>query len=239
MARRATKMVQIRKGDTSTRTIFIAGPYELAKPGQTRSDQVKLASFVQALQALDYDLVVLAPEEARLLKEQGIAIPESWEVLQPQPKLIRLEAGDMTVGVVLLAAGENALNTSVRFLENELAAGNRQPDVDLLLAVSSWGWHREKQFLQRSPKAVDVLLGSNRGPYENGRYYGPERVLWIRPYTRGKAINRVTVTNWPDRRSTASAAQAAGRLRADLVVIKSSLPKHPRIDSLFDQASKR
>jgi hypothetical protein len=228
-------MQQMRKERGAAQTVFIAGPFELARPGQTEPDDVQLEPFVRALQKLSYELVVLAPNEARLLKKQDIAIPEEWTVLGSQPKLVTLEKAGLRLGVLILPVGERSSEKGLDFLRRTFGpqTGRDHEPVDLLVAISPWGWKAEKDFLRQAPPGIDVFAGSNHGPYETGRFFGPGRILWIRPYSRGKALMQVSVHDWP-KRDEQTDSKPSGRLEPGLEVIKSSIPRDPDIGNLFN-----
>ncbi|HMB31665.1 MAG TPA: hypothetical protein VKN82_07565 [Desulfohalobiaceae bacterium] len=57
------------------------------------------------------------------------------------------------------------------------------------------GWNREQQFLSACPESVDILLGSNSGPTIRGKLTKNGQTLWIRPYSKGKAINIVRISD--------------------------------------------
>jgi len=74
--------------------------------------------------------------------------------------------------------------------------------ADLVIAMSSWGYFKEKKFLANpviGEAAPDILLGSGDGPGMSGSLNANGKTLWVRSYPTGKAVNRIDIYEWPAR----------------------------------------
>ncbi len=75
-------------------------------------------------------------------------------------------------------------------------------NADLVIAMSSWGYFREKKFLANpviGEAPPDILLGSGDGPGMSGSLTAKGKTLWVRSYPTGKAVNRIDIYDWPTR----------------------------------------
>lgn len=74
--------------------------------------------------------------------------------------------------------------------------------ADLVIAMSSWGYFREKTFLASAAileTPPDIFLGSGDGPGMSGSLAANAKTLWVRSYPTGKAVNRIDIMQFPDR----------------------------------------
>lgn len=185
MARRATFFQSLRTDET----LFLGLGYELA-PFSGAKDNAGIQALTAAYARLRYDLFMLAAPEQKHTPSFARPYPRR----QPELVVKKLPAG--VAAFVLFPekdmseADEDHL---VRFA-GELRQSGR---YNLIIGLSCWGADREQNFLERRGEAFDMLFGSGDGPGYPGLYLRDDRVLWVRPSTRGKVMLAVTIPELP------------------------------------------
>ena len=183
--------------------MILGGPWELSRPGKNRPDEGDPASLVQVLDLMDYTAGVLTENEHTMLSEAGVSAPTGWTLLKNIPVTRLVPAAPGTIGLIFLPqpAGKNgrldskqteATKETIRDLKD-------RSGVSLVIGISPWGQRSEQDFLSSGGPLPDILLGSGPGSGMAGRIMDQGRTLWVRPYSKGKALNRIEILAIPDR----------------------------------------
>jgi len=191
------------KKERNENGVLLAGPWELARPGSDRTDEGDPAAMVRALELMDYSAGVLAGSEHALLAAKNIAAPTGWTVLRTSPEYKLIRTGRKTIGILMFpeeaALKDGRLDATHLKAISSMAAKLRTDRVDLLIGISPWGQRAEQTFLSSTPPVVDLLLGSGPGSGLTGRVMQEGRTMWVRPYSKGKALNRIEIRELPTR----------------------------------------
>ncbi|XVK05410.1 hypothetical protein N7E73_00345 [Maridesulfovibrio sp. FT414] len=164
----------------------------------------KQNALVEAFQIIDYDLGILSPAEYEFLKNSKLGIPDKW-ICDLEEKVVPQELPDGKKAVIIilpnLEKGSDEIPADLLEHAAKLFKKHKESS-DLVIAMSSWGYFREKKFLG-SPEITedcpDILLGSGDGPGMTGSLVAQGRTLWVRSYPTGKAVNRIDVMQYPVR----------------------------------------
>lgn len=149
-----------------------------------------MEALIAAHGHMKYDLFMLAASE------RGWKVPFAELYPLHEPKLIVRSVPEGNLAFVLFPeknmseADEERL---FRFAE-ELRQSGR---YNLIIGISSWGEEREQDFLGRRGEVFDMVFGSGEGPGYSGLYLRDNRVLWVRPFTKGKVVLAVTMPELP------------------------------------------
>lgn len=145
--------------------------------------------------SLEYDLGVALKGEAKWLSDNGARLPEGWRALGDTPEVVRLAAGELRLGVVLIPEARKTGGD----LQAEVAAAARalHSDVDLVVGVSPWGEDAEKDFLTSNGAVFDLLLGAGRGRGSGLRLAAGGQTLWLRPAFDGWGVARLDILAKP------------------------------------------
>lgn len=184
---------------------------------------------------MKYDVALLADEEKRMLARVGVTPPEAWKTASESAFRV-VETPNGTVGFLSfppLAEGTDMPNDAL-VDEVTRAVAKVKPTVDLLVGISPWGAYGEKDYLARQPDQVPhILLGGGRGMSFVKRFSSGGRVLWSRPYPRGKTITRITLNSWPtgdDFKWSAEVVSVGAELLNDQVY------DNPHVRGIFEKA---
>jgi len=74
---------------------------------------------------------------------------------------------------------------------------NKNNSQTLVVGLSAWGAELEKRYLEFPGCSVHVLLGSGKGSGMKGKFANKGRTIWVRPYSKGKAVNLLKVLKFP------------------------------------------
>jgi hypothetical protein len=178
--------------------VFIGGGYELAQPG-TEGDRhpSTVEQLKRAYGLLGYDIFLLSPTDAVLLKNTKTQIPRGWQAPLDEPLLVeRNVPGGRLAFVLFPDAGrpDPAMERRLAGFARDLRAKER---YNLVMGVSTWGAERESAFIEEAEPVFDIILGSGDGPGYSGLYLRDNRVLWVRAFTKGKSVHSVTVPVLP------------------------------------------
>jgi len=201
VARRATYFFDVHK--TASPRVLVSGAYEYARPGYAPPSPTTLKALADAYDMMGYDLGILSSAEAEALKSAGIT-PPSWqkEANQYPFAIVKLPSGEDIGFMRFPDLPEGADVPSPEMIDSISQSIEQQSSkVRLIVALSSWGWAGEKEYLINNPTHVpDFLLGSGPGSGANGRIMADNRCVWVRPYDRGRSISEVKILSWPDRK---------------------------------------
>lgn len=218
-------------GRSSPRTLTIGGGFEFMAAGATTVPEgVTPTQLFQAYTALDYDLFVLTPEEGDLLAASGHALPPSWHVAGQDPKLVThtLPRGELAFVLfphTLSEKTENALLDMVQTLR-------RSHQFQLVIGISTWGYDREMEFLQRQGQAFDIVLGAGDGPGFPGLYLQNNTVLWSRAPGKGKDVNVIAIPDFPPTENKITWSPEKS-ISAMTEALRNTIAPNPEIAALF------
>lgn len=209
----------------------IAGPYELMRPRTKNLSSQRRDTLQRVFAALDFDFGVLAPEEERLFARDSSL--SDWLAAGDEPETAVMTVMDRTVGVIALPRfeGRQDWDSFIQALRPTLQAMRLKSD--LLIGISSWGWNLESHFLTGPDSGLDLLLGSGPGPAFRGKYMAHNKTLWIRPYSRGRAVNTITIPNFQDTAWLVSGWKPNVTIRTGLAILRGSMPQDPTVSAII------
>lgn len=156
-----------------------------------------IAPLKKAYDLLDYDLMVLSPGDATVLKGTQIAASSGWRGPLAKPEMLSKDVqGGRLAFVIFPDSGQpdKAMEDDlVRYAESLRADGKH----NLIIGVSTWGAARENEFIDKRKPVFDIILGSGEGPGYGGLYLKDNRVLWVRAFTKGKNVHTITIPALP------------------------------------------
>lgn len=184
--------------------LILGGAFEFLPTSGEHSDNKKRDALAETFQILDYDLGVVCPDEAEFLAGSPSGIPQKWFSNRDVKVVIEEFGADKKAAVIILPfleKGSDHIPSDILDQTAKLFKKYRESS-DLVIAISSWGYFREKKFLG-SPEITedcpDILLGSGDGPGMTGSLAAQGRTLWVRSYPTGKAVNRIDIMHLPSR----------------------------------------
>lgn len=155
---------------------------------------------------MNYDLGIISPSEFSFLKNSTSGIPQNWISNTKTQVVVKTLANGKKVSIIVfphLERGSDELPPDLIQKCAKLIRENKK-ETDLVIAMSSWGYFREKKFLANPDiggDTPDILLGSGDGPGISGSLNANGKTLWVRSYPTGKAVNRIDILQWPTRDS--------------------------------------
>ncbi|MFW6415415.1 MAG: hypothetical protein ACOCZ2_03775 [Thermodesulfobacteriota bacterium] len=151
---------------------------------------------------LNYDLGVTCGRTSEFLATQEKELLPGWVEQTEAVQSRVLDYQDHTVGILVFPRlkGHNT-KRGLQKIQRQIVekAKSMRPGVNILLGISTWGNSRENKFLENSPPVFDILLGSGSGPHVTGNFLNKNQTLWIRPLSKGKTVNRITISQWPEK----------------------------------------
>ena len=210
----------------------IAGPYELMRPREKQLNSKKRTILSKVFAALSYDLGVLAPEEGKLFSQPD-ALPE-WLAVGGDPKTAVLTVMDRSIGVIALPhfGGGQDWDRFIQDLQPKISSLRMQSD--LLIGVSSWGFNLENHFLTGPDSGLDILLGSGPGPAFRGKLMNHNNTLWIRPYSRGRALNTITIPNFKATSWLIAGWKLNSSITTGIAMIRGNMPEDPAVSAIIN-----
>lgn len=191
------------------------------RPGAKRLNTRKRKNLARVFSVLNYDLGVLAPQEKPLFSGSN-AIPD-WTAVDETPETRVLSRMGRQIGVVVFPGFEGRRDWSLFVRELRSTIRTMRTRADLLIGISSLGWNLENQFLTGPDSGLDILLGSGPGPAFRGKLTGGGKTLWVRPYSRGRALNTVTIPDFQATRWLSSGWKLNRNVKTGIVIIKDSM----------------
>ncbi len=205
MARRATALKEFRESAADHPLFLLSGGHTFAPLDGSAPDARLRAALAKAYSRLDYDLGLLTPAEAGLLRAVKAPIPANWIVLDDTVKVRLLSKGKITLGIVIfptLADDAQAAPSQAMRKAIAVAANDLRDRADLVVGMSTWGVQAEQNLLDGAPLPMDLLLGTGRGLGFNGRLMNGDTLLWMRMFDKGKALQRIDVLALPGKSGT-------------------------------------
>ncbi len=201
LARRSTYFKTLRQGAaTAGKTLFVAGAWEfLPEAATTPPEAAKTAAIAQAYGRLGYDAGAVSPAEVALLAKHQAAPPQSFTVLDQEPRTRLVTVGGKTVGLVFFPMPKDPSAPVPDKLMDATAkaAAALRGQAALVVGVSPWGALDEEVFINTRSGAVDVLLGSGGGAGFPAKASKDGKTVWMRAYIKGKTVNRLDLLALP------------------------------------------
>jgi len=242
LARRAALIASKKKDiEPDTVRLFLAGPYEVQDIDENKSPAATAPKIAgQAHAALEYDAMMLTPADAAVL---GADMPDGLKTWVTPPGKVTsktIERKNLRIGLVyfpVLSTPETTpSDTDMEAVKKE--ALNIRPNVDVVIGVSPWGIQAEQAFLNKFKgvqQPLDVLLGGGHGSGNRGKLEADSTTAWVRPFSKGKAVNLVRLENISNRHAE-SYRKHESDVRFDLVVLDEKAPIDPGMDALLAPA---
>jgi len=196
--RRSTVLAQLR-AQLGERVLVVAGGYEFT-PFRAEPPGADVARALgQAYAYMDYDLGLLSPTDFDWLRGAGANPGPAWLPPAPEPRVRRLEAGGLRVGVIVLPEGQGLHAPAAPEAVDAVLRVAREvrPEVDLLVGLGAWGWQADKALLDAPGLPLDVLLSSGAGRGTGVRPVAGGRVLEVRPEYQGWSVIRLDILALP------------------------------------------
>lgn len=201
LAKRSTYIKNLRQNPpTAGKTLTVAGAWEfLPEVSAAPPEPDKLPAVAKAHEALAYDVMVVTPDEVKLLSDKKTAPPKNAVVLDQTPTTKIMTIGGKSVGLVFFPMPKDLSAPVPERLMDQTAkaAAELRGKVAVVVGVSPWGALDEEAFINTRAGAVDVLLGSGGGSGFSSRTSKDGRTLWTRAYIKGKTINRLDLLALP------------------------------------------
>lgn len=160
--------------------------------------------MAKAFDMLRHDLVFVTPYERQVLAQAGVTPRPSWVGGPRLEKQILLTPTGSKVAVLLLppvpSGAQSLPQNLVHQVEN--AVQGLRGSVQLIIAMSPWGYRHEQDLLKAQGPLPDILFGSGPGIGIVGTLAAGQRSAWVRSFTQGKSVIRIEVFSWPERSST-------------------------------------
>jgi hypothetical protein len=233
--------------------LAIAGPYEflvddpfrhgfLAPKGDQGSfPPDKLARI--ALAAHNYlrvNLGWLSPAAARWMLEAAGSIPVNFTVVESRPvaRLLPSKAGN--IGVVLFPQGPEPGRGPTPEQERAVIAAGKtlRGKARLVLGVSPWGYFGERRFLPKAAGVFHCILGGGEGVGFGDALSEDGSVLWLRPDSKGRAVNIVEFYALPPE-SGPVRWREKDNYKAVLEFLDDSCPSDPGMEAILGKAGKK
>lgn len=178
--------------------MFIGGGYEFAQPG-TESDRhpAAVANLKKAYELLGYDIFLLSPTDATVLRTTKVPAPKGWQSPLEAPGLVVRDVPGGRLAFVLFpdtGSPDPAMDEELIRYARKLRDEGR---YNLIVGVSTWGAARERDFIEQHDPVFDIVLGSGLGPGYAGLYLKDNKVLWVRAFTKGKSVLSVAMPVLP------------------------------------------
>lgn len=230
MARRATLFTSLR----SPEAVFLGGSYELCAPGVVCThDAQTTRKLNQAFAALSYDALIISKAERELLTAHGHTPSAQWYTLEDDEPL--LVTHNLPTGQLAIVFFPENPSPHARATAEAMARSIRASAVhNLIVGVCPWGATMEKEFLDASGDAFDILLGSGDGPSYSGLYLNSNMVVWARAPLKGKGVNVLTIPELP-RPGTKIPWQPEISIRGEIRPLPDGIALDPKMSSILDQ----
>lgn len=176
----------------------MSGGFEYIRPQGSPQPKETLTALAAAYDRMEYDVGLLTPDEAQLFSRLGVT-PPAWQKTADQEPFYSIPVEDKVVGFVRFPSLKEGEEMPSDALVSEITAllKRKRGGVDLLIALSDWGWQAEREYYEKDPEVVpDFLLGSGYGSGINGRLRADNRSVWVRPYDKGRSVCVIEVFKW-------------------------------------------
>ncbi|MFW5498324.1 hypothetical protein [Maridesulfovibrio sp.] len=184
--------------------LILGGAFEFLPTSGKKVSDKKRNALTEAFQIINYDLGILSPAEMSFLQNSPKGIPQNWFGNMEAQVINKPLANGKKASIIILPYLEKGSDDLPDDLIDECATliKESREEADLVIAMSSWGYFREKKFLANpviGEAPPDILLGSGDGPGLSGSLTVNGKTVWVRSYPTGKAVNRIDIYGWPSR----------------------------------------
>lgn len=195
LARRATLFQSLR---STPGTITVSGGYEFASPRATEPVSTDMVGrLIHAYSALNYDLLLLTPEDRALIDRAEAKVDPAWQTLDESPRVVAKKVKDGQLAFILFPPLRKLTPSVVTTLCDMATDLRASGQYNLIIGVSPWGQAMEAEFIEAQGKTFDIVLGSGEGPSYQGLYLQDGAVLWVRPSAKGKGVNTIDIPTLP------------------------------------------
>lgn len=231
MARRATLFKTARE---NADIIIVSGGYEFSPFGlETDRHPSAIGNLKRAYDLLGYDIALMSPADALVFSHAGMDAGPTWSGPFTKPQLLVRDVPGGSLAFILFPdSGQHDpdMEKEVARLAESLRSEGK---YNLIIGVSTWGGNRENDFIDRSGDAFDIILGSGPGPGYTGLYMRESRLLWARPFTKGRSVNRVTIPELPaPGQKTVWEPQVS--IFTEAMSMGGGVPSDPEINAIFN-----
>jgi hypothetical protein len=232
LARRATFFKTIR---STSPAVFIGGGYEFAVPG-TESDRhpAAIGKLKRAYDLLGYDIFLLSPADAEVLRNTNVAASPGWHLPLDAPGLVVKDVPGGRLAFVLFPDSGHPDPAMEENLDRFARALRDEGKYNLIVGVSTWGATRENGFIEQHDAVFDIVLGSGEGPGYAGLYLKDNKVLWVRSFTKGKSLLSVAMPALPPA-GTKVVWSPEISVKTLAAPLGDGLPSDPEIQAIFTQ----
>lgn len=179
--------------------MIISGGYEFTHPQSMGQNPSRTALLAKAYAHLPYDLFLLATADYEDLIHNNLNPEPVWHGPIIQPRVIIEESDQGSMAFVLFPdAQKNKSEHLIPEVGDLVRKLRHSKKYNLIIGLSTWGSTKEEEFITSQPNTVDILLGSGDGPGYTGLYLEENKVLWVRAFARGKAVNLIRIPTLPD-----------------------------------------
>ncbi len=230
MARRATHFKTERE---NADILIVSGGYEFSPFGlEADRHPSVVAKLKRAYDLLDYDVALMSPADALVFSHAGIEAGPAWTGPLTEPQLVERDTTNGRLAFILFPdSGQHdpAMEEDVVRMAHSL---RQEGNHNLIIGVSTWGGNRENDFIEQRGEDFDILLGSGPGPGYSGLYMRDGALLWVRAFTKGRSVNRITIPELP-----APGLKTVWKPQVSIFTEASPLgggvPSDPEIDAVF------
>ncbi|NLV96882.1 MAG: hypothetical protein GX043_06055 [Desulfovibrionales bacterium] len=177
--------------------IIVAGGHEFLSPDKAKDSPGIMTRLLAAYSQLPYDIFLLAPTDEQSIIQNYLSPNPSWHGPLTQPQVVSHKVQDGTIAFVLFPDKQSHSLTGNKKLGNFIRNLRDTKEYNLIVGISSWGSDQEENFLAAEPNTVDILLGSGDGPGYTGLYLQENAALWVRAFSKGKAVSTITIPSLP------------------------------------------
>jgi hypothetical protein len=160
--------------------------------------------MAKAFDTLRHDLVFVTPYERHVLTQAGVKPRSAWVGGERLEKRILHTAAGSKVAVLLLPPVPSDANSLPQNLIHQVenTVHGLRGAVQLIVAMSPWGYRHEQELLKAQGPLPDILLGSGPGIGLVGTLAAGQNTAWVRSFSQGKSVIRIEVLAWPERTFT-------------------------------------
>lgn len=140
-----------------------------------------------------YDIGVVNEEEFNIFKKHSIDFPKNWFHLNKNINFFLLKK--KIVIIVLPTIKKKNIKIFSKKLSSFYHKIKYKYKNIPIIVISALGYYMEKELLN-NVKEIEILFGSGDGPGFSGELVNNQSTLWVRPYSKGKAVNYVDIKDY-------------------------------------------
>ncbi|MCJ2163908.1 hypothetical protein MRX56_05025 [Pseudodesulfovibrio sp. S3-i] len=193
-----------------------------------------MTALGKAFAHMPYDVGLISEEEAASFSANGVS-PGLSKTAEEEPYTVISTEDGHTIGMLRFPALSKDASAPSDELIGQLSEriAKIKDHVDLLIALSDWGWVAENNYLKENPRHVpDFLFGSGGGSGVNGRILADDRCVWVRPYDKGRSVAEVVIYKWPERNNS-FAWKETNNYKTTSIGMNDEIKDDPKIEALL------